>query len=97
MADSCSDLQRMEPSNVSGGYWQQLPAPMQRRWPFKERTKVELECEDFSRKHSALKQENGLTTWQYQVPTLIEISSEFLETQHMSQHAALLTHSPVNT
>ena len=75
-ADSCGDLQRMEPSNVSGGYWQQLPSKMQRRWPFKEKIEVELECEDVSRKHSALKKENRLATWQYQVPSLLQNLSE---------------------
>ncbi|CAL5227003.1 g9893 [Coccomyxa viridis] len=64
--DGRAFAKRMEPSNVSGGYWQQLPSEMQRRWPFKEKIEVELECEDVSRKHSALKKENRLATWQYQ-------------------------------
>ena len=79
--DSCYlYLQRMEPSNVSGGYWQQLPAAMQKRWRFGKRTEVELECEDDSRKHSALKKEAGIASWQYQVPSLTRTPARgFLE------------------
>ena len=53
---------------MSGGFWQQLPAQMQRTWPFKQRTAVEIECEEVSRKHSAIKKERGLASWEFQVP-----------------------------
>ena len=74
--NSCVDPQRMEPSNVSGGYWQQLPAAMQTQWRFGTKAKVELECEDVSRQHSAHKKEHGLSTWQYQVPSFIRTLSK---------------------
>ena len=58
----------MMPSNVAGGFWQQLPAAMPYAWPFPEEKIIELECEDVSKKHSALKKAVGQTTWRHQVP-----------------------------
>ena len=74
-----SGMQRMEPSNVGGGFWQQLPARMQQTWPFKQKTGIEIECDEVSRKHSAIKKERGLATWEFQVPphtcaTLVQMS-----------------------
>ncbi len=57
----------MMPFNVAGDFWQQLPAAMQNTWTFPGEAIIELECEDASRKQSAMKKEIGRTTWQYQV------------------------------
>ena len=54
---------------MAGGYWQQLPSAMQQTWVFRDKRQIELECEDARHKHSALKKERGLSTWEFQVPT----------------------------
>ena len=43
-------LQIMLPSNVQGGFWQQLPSEMQVAWAFEHSTRIELECEGVSKK-----------------------------------------------
>ena len=40
----------MLPSNVAGGFWQQLPSEMQVAWAFTQSTRIELECDDVSKK-----------------------------------------------
>ena len=39
-------VQDMLPSNVAGGFWQQLPQDMQCAWRFQSKTAVWLECHD---------------------------------------------------
>ena len=60
---------------MAGGFWQQLPAVMARAWPFQQKACVEIECEDASRKHSAIKKERGLSTWEFQVLSSIRARS----------------------
>ncbi len=73
-------MQRMMPSNVSSGFWQQLPAAMPSAWPFPEEKVIELECEDVSRKQSALKKEVGQDTWRHQVHV-----HQYLRQNHLSE------------
>lgn len=61
---------------MGSGFWQQLPAVMARAWPFQEKASVELECEDVSRKHSAVKKERGLSAWEFQVLFAIQAQSD---------------------
>lgn len=39
-------VQDMLPSNVAGGFWQQLPRDMQCAWRFQSKTAIWLECRD---------------------------------------------------
>ena len=52
-------VQDMLPSNVAGGFWQQLPRDMQCAWRFQSKTAIWLECAD-----EAKMPESG---WEFQV------------------------------
>ena len=52
-------MQDMLPSNVAGGFWQQLPRDMQCAWRFQSKTAIWLECTD-----EAKMPESG---WEFQV------------------------------
>ena len=60
-------MQDMLPSNVAGGFWQQLPRDMQCAWRFQSKTTIWLECRD-----EAKMPESG---WEFQVARPIAFPS----------------------